>query len=849
MADWFYTTRQGFIGKAHLSLFKSIMYQLLDQHSSFFEIVAPFYRGFSSHEEQNHIDWAADDMMRMLRKISQSGIAVMCIIDAMDEADPVSDEKSSGYIDSRQSTILSVLSKLILDISGSGLKFIVLSRPEALIEREYLQIQRRLSNTFKIVLEHANQNDIQLIIEKGLSAVREAIHAYDSEVDRVVTSHRRMKKYKGLKTVRQDQSHSEKRSLQNIHSYLQEHASGVILWVTLALGELCILASSGLSTFAQLEERVKALPRKLDAFYEHIVEDLATQSTDEDLLIARQTFLLISGSASLGRPIRLGELWEALAVPSDITLALESQNDPIMGNRIRFNSWVGFRRQLRRKCGPLIDVVKSESTVRQARLDDDSDAEDDIGPDYVVQFMHRTVKDFLQSPTRQGPLHFSEKASTEMVEGVARRYVEIGFPKSQTKYYSPSTANTDGDWHAAVGNLSELLENRILLRFVLTILEKESTQLQGSLNICTWIDSLFCISPDIKDINQVKDVFRKERAFYPKCNTKMAGAKEALENARSIMLGELIRHLCAKGLTVGTDNVLELCHQIKSPFYRNDTYAIGNGALLAAIEQDLVGEVGLLTRRQRHQSNLTSVDGNTTWPVGRKKKDKHLDPFIALAVRAGSVKIIDYLFELTDGFYAREQAVWDYAVTNMNLTGISLSDEAEDIDVTDPSAYIDWVAPLVFADDDFDGLYRIDLLEQPANKRQIDNTSAVLGVQELDVSSARVSPAESLESFWAFDIFHRDLESEKGQERKEFLQLRAGCIYLANEIHSNSRTAKDNSSSQSSQSAEFVLEDVEEAIRTVMDRLVSVPKVFSLRLVLIVPHRKFTMQILKSRLQ
>jgi hypothetical protein len=302
MADWFYTTRQGVVGKAHLSLLKSIMYQLLEQNSAFFEIVAPFYRENTCRTEHDQSSWDAADITRILQHISKRGIAVTCIVDAMDEADPVIDESSSEFLESRRTTILSVLSKLILDVSESGLKFIVLSRPDPLIEKEFLQIRRRLPNTFKIVLEHANQDDIFLLIAKGLNSIREAMHAYDSDVEEVVRPYRRLKKYKGLKIVRQAQSQSEDHALENVRSYLKEHARGVILWVTLALGELCILASSGLATFGQLEERVKALPQKLDTFYEHIVQDLATHSTEEDFSTALQTFLLISGSGSLGSP-------------------------------------------------------------------------------------------------------------------------------------------------------------------------------------------------------------------------------------------------------------------------------------------------------------------------------------------------------------------------------------------------------------------------------------------------------------------------------------------------------------------------------------------------------------------
>jgi hypothetical protein len=489
-----------------------------------------------------------------------------------------------------------------------------------------------------------------------------------------------------------------------------------------------------------------------------------------------------------------------------------------MSNRVRFNSWLGFRRQLRRKCGPLVDVVKSEITVRQSPLENDSDADDDIGPDDVVQFMHRTVKDFLQSPNRQGPLHFSEKAAIEMVVGVAKRYIEIGFPKSKTNYYVPASAKADGDWHEAVRKYSDHLENRILLRFTLSILSPELNQLGGDLNIWAWTDSLLCVCPNSQDINEVRGLVQKELMFYPACHTKSSGYDEALEQTRSIVLGEFIHYACAKGLTIATENFLKLCLETTS-LDRGYLYAIANGALLTAVERDLVQEVCILTRRQRHQSRLVSVNADS-WPVGRKKKYKRLDPFIGLAVRSGSVKIIDYLFKLTDGYYARDRAVWEFAITSMNLRQEVEDDEEEDMHIPDPSAQINWLQSLVFSQAESDSTYPRSVLESPEDQRQPDKTGDVLDPGNTQLK-LRLRHAESDESFESVGIARRVFVSERRQEKREFLQLHAGCIFLANKIHTDQTSA---SGDQSGSANEGFLEDVKEALRIVMERLVNISK-------------------------
>lgn len=88
------------------------------------------------------------------------------------------------------------------------------------------------------------------------------------------------------------------------------------------------------------------------------------------------------------------------------------------------SSWPDFRRQLARFCGPLIEVVKA-------------DADGDLPPSdsskvalsgYIVQFIHRTVKDLLEKRPDSDEFKVTEDAARAYVEHLARRYLALSFP-------------------------------------------------------------------------------------------------------------------------------------------------------------------------------------------------------------------------------------------------------------------------------------------------------------------------------------------------------------------------------------------------------------------------------------
>ncbi|KAJ5963990.1 uncharacterized protein N7479_003866 [Penicillium vulpinum] len=666
VTDWFFNSRGGEIGIAYSSFLQSIVYQLLQQNEAAFDVITPFYRNQTISRQQT---WDAERIQSVLGAISATGLSIICIIDAIDEAAGVIDT-SKAHHTYRARSLLSLLGNLLSKIGDTKLKLIVLSRPDPAIEMDFSGIRRRCSNAYKVVLEHENQLDVQLVVEKGLRLLQETIHAYDSDDE---LQDGRKESRSSLTAKR------EENAFQNIRIYLTENAKGVILWATLILGELHDQAAGGMLKFATLEVTMKRLPLRLDKFYEYIVRELEERLSDEEIKIVRLAMILISGSAALDRPMNLQEMWEALAVPADVEPALSSKVDPIIENSIHIISWKEFWRQLRRKCGPLIELVRGEELEPGQRLDAQ------ISPTLVVQFMHRTVKDFLNHPDRVGPLHFSEKSAVDEVKSICARYLEIAFPQSETAYGPPIPARDGSSWKRNIQKYVDYLDSRSLLQFVLNTMAPNGAKCQPNLGVYASIDKMIHLPWPKSQWRYIEDsdvtrLIGRRYLFYPKLlsHTKYDRA----EIIKAAVLGQAFRYACTSGRMIAVRNMLELGRNYHPTFSELEEYVIGNGVLLACIEKGLLDEVKFLTKNHRHQSRYIHGTSNMPgWPTNPHTRENKLDEFIQLAVRSGQEEIVEFLFLHTDQYYTRKKAVADFAVTRERIASHRHTDLESDDDI------------------------------------------------------------------------------------------------------------------------------------------------------------------------
>lgn len=385
VGGWFYHGRGGAVGISHRSMLQSILYQLLDQDRSLFQYYEDTYRKLR-HPGTGHCQWSTEQLEAALSRMAAAGDEapqIICVVDGMDESEDV-----LGHYRSREQ-ILSLFSSLV---NESRIKMIVLSRPARAIEREFRHCHH-------IILEAENKTDINRVVDVGLRSLLMSMQSFDSSDEEAPpitrrTNTKRIEVHSPRKPIKPRIFNKVKNSAQAeldfIRAYLLKHAQGVILWVTLMMSELKRHVEKGMYTFKELREQLLGLPLRLNNVYERIVEDLEKRHNEADRTKARLILAWVIG-ANAKPPLRLKELLDALAIPSDLEASLQSEDDPIVANRPRIRSWNHFRRSLHELCGPLVEVIRPAKTTP----DGDSDRSFDVGPSSVVQLLHQTVEDFL----------------------------------------------------------------------------------------------------------------------------------------------------------------------------------------------------------------------------------------------------------------------------------------------------------------------------------------------------------------------------------------------------------------------------------------------------------------------
>jgi hypothetical protein len=668
IAGWFYSTRLGDVGTSHSSLLCSLIYQILCQEPWFFHnIVADYYRKFPAPIQpilptekgfRSQVSPTGDTVQtdfgrpspgvsepasesfcgspefeavgrQILERVAAAGTSIICIVDAMDEARSNNETILRGSNAERRGKILTTLGALarfVVGVEESKMKFILLSRPEPLIELDFVRAHRKLENTFRITLERENGTDIEVLVDQGITSLQAAIHTYDSDsdVDSDIDVDRCRDKANrrfppGIHRALQNVKASEAVALERIREYILEHAQGVILWVTLILKDLQQTAAGGMSTFTELESRLRSLPLQLNDLYFSIIQGLRAKLTSAgELQKSRNIFTLVAGAGSFGRPLRLEELWEALAVPMDLELALQSKADPIISNRVIISSWSDFQRQLGRYCGPLIEILKTDE-------DEASPNTKELMSRNIVQFIHRTVKDFFERRKDAEEFRIDETEARRQVDHLARRYLALSFPRENPPYWPVSQATEDVplEWEKNVESLVESLDSRILLSFSAHVVSTGGQPIQDINVVVHLMDSM--VHPPIPAWNgqQIREHFSEETPYY-------AGLRvpdHPTDILRAVILGHAVFQGCLQGRVTAARNLVMLFDakgQLET-YTGHNNYVMLNSAMRAAIWLGVVRETRQLTRGNRHRKYTFH---------GRLQECAELD-FVKLSIKAG----------------------------------------------------------------------------------------------------------------------------------------------------------------------------------------------------------------------
>lgn len=389
VCDWFYSSSLE-IGKAHLSMLRALLYEILRYSEPLFDAMIGHYRSRFDDGSTPNVSWSTEALGAMLRDISGCPLApdILAVIDGLDESEN-GETLSENALD-----VMGMLYNLSR-VPAGRIRCIVLSRPEP-------RIWEKFRHCHRIVMDKENRGDINTIIEVGLQSIIEA--------------------WKGAVGIN-DEDTASAVDLSDMRTYLNENASGVVLWVTLVLQQLQLRVDSeyGFSLDA-LDKVMRGLPIELGQLYSKILSDLEISADPQRLSVAKKILTWIIGSQPWA-PLQLQHLREAIALPDDNDILCQSGVDIVERRRLEIGpkeNWDIFRRHIHRYCGPLLEVHNGDSTQGMQETATCATS--------TVQLLHKTVRNFLEDEERSGVLHVDTASAKNVVRVESFKYLGFNAP-------------------------------------------------------------------------------------------------------------------------------------------------------------------------------------------------------------------------------------------------------------------------------------------------------------------------------------------------------------------------------------------------------------------------------------
>lgn len=430
VADWFYSIRAGQTGMSHVSMFRSVLYEVLKQDPSIFESCKTVYRNARRYPPDDW-QWTLEDLQQMFTRVvagpkSMMQSQIIMVLDGIDES-----RKSENSYNVR-TKMLDTLKRSVL-LGNSRLKILALSRPSKDVERHFGGFQH-------IVMQDENQTDIDNLIDSRLVDLERRMRGEDVELRPLEGACEPIEDQQdeiGLPEDTLSTSRSTRSSralgkgLREIRELLRQQAEGVILWVLLVMYKV-IKKATGLFRIDDLLEELRRLPTELEDLYTSIVADLEQEHPKSVLQQSRQILEWVIG-ASVVRPLTLEELIGGLATP--LESALDSQmkalEDPVREYFVV--DWNVFRQNIYDICGPFVEIQPRKLT--STTLGPDTWSQDASFDDLVV-LVHQTARDFLHRSSGAGQLCVDPSAAEAMVSSAVHRYVDLTFPTQKTAWAS-----------------------------------------------------------------------------------------------------------------------------------------------------------------------------------------------------------------------------------------------------------------------------------------------------------------------------------------------------------------------------------------------------------------------------
>lgn len=346
-APFFFWSSGTEMQKSHEGLLRSLLFRALAQFPSLIPVCFPYqWSSYYKDQKHTHFPWTKADLLQALSLlIRQTTISArFCFfVDGLDEY--------SGEYEE--------LIHLLCDIAetSQNFKICLSSRPWNVFQTAF-----RVKNYPRLFMEHLTQHDIRLYVQNTLAenTLYQNFLSKVKECDDFVTE-------------------------------VVERANGVFLWVYLVVKSLLegLRNEDKLST---LQKRLRILPTDLEQYFQHMlnnIEDVYQQQAAESFqyaLSACEPLTLLTFS-----------LLDDEAPQDTLTSNMTTTQPQELSSRYKT-----MEKRINVQCKDLLEVTATGKRVSSAlrTASHDSLQGDLVAEDffvYRVDFLHRTVRDFLNS--------------------------------------------------------------------------------------------------------------------------------------------------------------------------------------------------------------------------------------------------------------------------------------------------------------------------------------------------------------------------------------------------------------------------------------------------------------------
>ena len=359
MASFYFWASGSEMQKSQEGLLQSLLQQVLMHFPDLIPIVLPTQWKENSQTRPTSISWTRSELIAAINFLAQQSVRCakfFFIIDGLDEYN--GDHKE----------IIQVLRNFIL--SSKNTKMCISSRPWNMFQTEFGD-----SSTPKFLLEDLTRDDISLYVRSKLQENKLFRHLEEKDS-----------------------------RCQDLVTEVVDKAQGVFLWVYLVVNSL-LKGLTNADRVSDLQLRLSLLPTELDKYFEHMLENIEDVYQD----VAAQTFHI---ALHAEEPLTL--MTFAMLDEEDAAYAMKWDIHPMDMQEI-WSRYDDMMKRLNGRCRDLLEVTRVTSipgmeeyeTWRVAHSDRRlfrKELSTELFFIYRVDFLHRTVRDFLQSEDAQDML-------------------------------------------------------------------------------------------------------------------------------------------------------------------------------------------------------------------------------------------------------------------------------------------------------------------------------------------------------------------------------------------------------------------------------------------------------------